>query len=176
MPDLTNQVIARALSITNWTYPYASMDIPTPQPAHLATAPANIQPSAQLLGAPVFQTSAQRLTINVNATGAAARGTVKIHNGGTGVMTWIATTTDRFLVLSPPAGVAIGSDLRCVASEGCPDGSMVITVNPTLLPATRASGTIRLSSPNGGGQQIDIIVDVTAEFSLGAPGTSRTSP
>ena len=176
LPDLTNPVIARAFSITNWTYPYAGMDIPTPQPAHLATPPANIESPAQLLGAPVFQTSAQRLTINVNAAGAASRGTVRIHNAGTGVMIWIATTTDRFFVLSPPAGVAIGSDLRCVASERCPDGSLAITVNPTLLPASRASGTVRLSSPNGSGQQIDIIIDVSAEFSLGVPGTSRVSP
>ena len=176
LPDLTNAVMARALSVTNWTYPYSGMDIPTPPPAHLAPTPPNIPSTAQLLGIPVFQTSAQRLTINVNATGAASKGTVRIHNGGTGVMTWIATTTDRFLVMSPPAGVAVGSDLRCTASEGCPDGSLVITVNPTLLPASRASGIIRLSSPNGGGQQIDIVVDVSAEFSIGAPGTSRTSP
>ncbi len=176
LPDLTNPIMARALSVTNWAYPYSSMDMPTPQPAHLVTAPPNIQSSVQLLGAPVFQTSAQRLTINMNATGGASKGTVRIHNGGTGVMTWIATTTDRFLVMSPPAGVAIGSDLRCVQSEACPDGTLVVTINPTLLPASRASGTITLSSPNGGGQQVTIVVDVSAEFSIGAPGTSRASP
>ena len=176
LPDLTNAVIARALSIANWSYPYTNMDIPTPQPAHMAQPPTNVQSAAQLLGAPMFQASAQRLNINVNATGAASRGTVRVRNAGTGVLTWIATTTDRFLVLSPPAGVAIGSDLRCVGSEGCPDGSLVITVNPTLLPASRASGTVRLSSANGGGQQVDITVDVSAEFSIGAPGTSRAAP
>ena len=99
-----------------------------------------------------------------------------LDNGGTGVLTWIATTTDRFLVLSPPAGVAIGSDLRCVQSEACPDDAMTVTVNPTLLPAARASGVIHLSSPNGGGQSIDVTIDVSAEFSIGAPGTSRVSP
>ncbi|MFA7248272.1 MAG: transglycosylase SLT domain-containing protein [Dehalococcoidia bacterium] len=176
LPNLTNAVVARALSVANWTYPYTGMDIPTPQPAHLAQPPVSLQSPAQLLGTPVFQASAQRLTINVNATGAASKATVRIHNAGTGVMTWIATTTDRFLVLSPPAGVAAGSDLRCTASDGCPDGSLVITVNPVLLPASRASGVIHLSSPNGGGQQVDIIVEVSAEFSIGAPGTSRTTP
>lgn len=176
LPDLRNPVIARALSVTNWAYPYSSMDMPTPQPAHVVQPPSVILPAQQLLGAPVFQTSAQRLTINVNATGAASRGTVRIRNGGTGVMTWIATTNDRFLVLSPPAGVAIGSDLRCTQSEACPDGTLGVTVNPTLLPASRASGTIVLSSPNGGGQQVTITVDVSAEFSIGAPGTSRVSP
>ena len=175
LPDLSNPIIARALSVSNWTYPYSTMDIPTPQPAHATTAPATILPAAQLLGAPVFQTSAQRVTINVNATGAASKATIRIHNGGTGVMTWIATSTDRFLVLSPPAGVAVGGDLKCTGSESCPDGSLVISVNPTLLPASRASGTIRLSSPNGGGQVVDIIVDVSAEFSIGAPGTSRAT-
>ncbi len=176
LPDLTNQVMARALSMTNWSYPYSNMDIPTPQPAHLIQPPANIQSSAQLLGAPIFQTSAQRITINMNATGAAQKGTVRIRNGGTGVLTWIATTSDRFLVMSPPAGVAIGNDLKCVGSDACPDGTLTITINPTLLPASRASGTIRLSSPNGGGQAIDIVVDVSTEFSIGAPGTSRATP
>ena len=175
LPDLTNPVMARALSVTNWSYPYSTMDIPTPQPAHVMQPPANIQSAAQLLGVPIFQTSAQRLTINVNATGAASKATVRVRNAGTGVMTWIATTTDRFLVLSPPAGVAIGSDLRCTGAEECPDGSLVITVNPTLLPASRASGTIVLSSPNGSGQQVTIVVDVSAEFAIGAPGTSRAS-
>ncbi|MDA0300915.1 MAG: hypothetical protein O2822_00145 [Chloroflexi bacterium] len=51
-----------------------------------------------------------------------------------------------------------------------------MTVNPTLLPASRANGTITLSSPNGGGQQVTIAVDVSAEFAIGAPGTSRVSP
>lgn len=176
LPDLTNPIMARALSVTNWAYPYSAMDIPTPQPAHLIQPPANIQSPVQLLGAPVFQTSAQRLTINVNATGTASRGTVRIRNAGTGVMTWIATTNDRFLVLSPPAGVAVGTDLRCVGAEECPDGTLVVTVNPTLLPASRANGTITLSSPNGGGQQVTITVDVSAEFAIGAPGTSRVSP
>ena len=176
LPDLTNAVIARALSVVNWTYPYSAMDIPSPQPAHIVPPPANIQSSAQLLGTPVFQASAQRVTINVNATGTASKGTIRIHNGGTGAMTWLATSTDRFLVLSPPAGVAVGSDIRCTASDSCPDGILTITVNPTLLPASRANGTIRLSSPNGVGQQIDILVDVSAEFSIGAPGTSRATP
>jgi len=152
------------------------MDIPTPQPAHLVPPPPVIQSSAQLLGTPVFQTSTQRLTINMNATGDASRATVRIRNAGTGVMTWIATTNDRFLVLSPPAGVAIGNDLRCTGGAGCPDGTLVITVNPTLLPASRASGTITLSSPNGAGQQVTIAVDVSAEFAIGAPGTSRAAP
>lgn len=176
LPNLTIPVIAQALSVANWSYPYSAMDIPSPQPAHLAQPPVTIVPPAQLLGTPVFQPSSQRITINVNATGAASRGTIRIHNGGTGAMTWVATTADRFLVLSPPAGIAAGGDLRCTGSPSCPDATLVITVNPTLLPASRATGTIHLSSPNGGGQQIDIIVDVSAEFSIGAPGTSRATP
>ena len=97
LPNLTSPVIAAALSVANWTYPYSAMDIPTPQPAHFVPPPTAIQSPAQLLGTPVFQASSQRITINVNATGAASRGTIRIHNAGTGAMTWIATTTDRFL-------------------------------------------------------------------------------
>ena len=42
LPDLTNPAFARALSVTNWAYPYAGMDMPTPQPAHLVQPPANV--------------------------------------------------------------------------------------------------------------------------------------
>ncbi len=173
LPDLTKPQIFAAMSLANWSFPYATMDIPTPQPTHIAPVPAVAANAAQqILGAPVFQSVSQRVTINVNDTGAGARATVRIHNGGTGVLTWMATTSDRFLILSPPAGAAAGSDMRCT-SPGCPDDQLVITVNPTLLPASRATGTVHLSSPNGGGQQVDIFIDVTAEFTIGAPGTSR---
>ena len=171
LPNLTSPPVFAAMGLANWTFPYAAMDIPTPQPAHVAVA-ANVPANATtaLLGAPALQVAAQRLQVNINAPGG-ARVTVPIRNGGTGVLTWIATTSDRFLILSPPAGVALGADVLCV-SASCPAGQLVITVNPTLLPTARASGTVRLASPNGGGQ-VDITVDVTAEFSIGAPGTSR---
>lgn len=174
LPDLTNPQTFTAMGLANWTFPYSAMDIATPQPAHVAPVPTVAANATQLiLGTPIFQAVSQRITINMNDPSAGARAVVRIHNGGTGVLTWLATTSDRFLVLSPPAGAAAGSDLPCT-SAGCPDGQLVITVNPTLLPASRATGTVHLTSPNGGGQQVDIFIDVTADFTIGAPGTSRT--
>ena len=172
LPNLTDPRVFSAMSVANWTFPYAAMDIPTPQPAHVALVPTvTTGAAAALLGAPQLQVSTQRVQVNVNNP-AGAKATVTIRNGGTGVLTWLATTSDRFLVLSPPAGAAAGSDMKCI-SPGCPDGQLVITVNPTLLPTARASGVIHLTSPNAGGQTVDITVNVTAEFSIGAPGTSR---
>jgi hypothetical protein len=159
------------MSVSNWSFPYAAMDIPTPQPAHVATVPSTPPVATALLGTPVLQVPNQRLQVNVNDSGG-AKATVRIRNAGTGVLSWHATTSDNFLILTPPAGAAVGADMKCI-SPGCPNGLLTITVNPTLLPASRASGTIRIASPNGIGAVADITIDVTAEFTIGAPGTSR---
>ncbi|MEX2446253.1 MAG: hypothetical protein WD734_02850 [Dehalococcoidia bacterium] len=173
LPDLTQQQYFNAMSVSNWSFPYDGMDIPTPQPAHVDTPPSLSSSDVEaLLGRPVFQSSAQRVTVNLQEAGPVASAAVTIRNGGSGVLTWMATTDDAFLVLSPPAGVAVGDDLRCT-SRACPDSELVITVNPTLLPDAQATGRIRISSPNSTAPPVDITVDITAEFAIGAPGTSR---
>ena len=103
---------------------------------------------------------------------AEAQATIDIRNVGTGVLAWRATTSDLFLVLSPPAGAAAGSDLRCAIGP-CPVGRLTVTVNPTLLPTTSTSGTIRIENANGSGSATIIEVQVIADFAIGAPGTSR---
>ena len=74
--------------------------------------------------------------------------------------------------MDPPAGVALGAQVPC--TDACTRAAkLTITVNPTLLPAASATGTLRITSPNGTGRPVSIRVEVEADFEVGAPGTSR---
>jgi hypothetical protein len=45
-----------------------------------------------------------------------------------------------------------------------------VTINPSLLPASRATATITISSPNA---STTVRVQVFADFEVAVPGTSR---
>ena len=173
LPDLTDPRYFQALSPSTFTFPYAGMDIPTPQPSHADAVP-SISSSyrAQALGSPVLRADSGRIVLRTDGPPTAARTTIEVRNTGTGVLTWVAQPSDSWLVVDPPAGVALGPRVPCTG-ECERNAEITITVNPTLLPAATASGTLRISSPNGSGRSIDIRVDVEADFEVGAPGTSR---
>lgn len=173
LPDMTDPATFRAMSVANWSFPYRNMDIRTPQPAHIASAP-SLPPDYRgtLLGSPVLQPSTERVTIRLNDPTSSGRTTVNIRNIGTGVLSWIAEPSANFLVLTPPGGAAVGGGIACTSGT-CPHGTLTIEVNPTLLPANSASATVTVRSPNGGSGQVIIRVDVIADFEVGAPGTSR---
>jgi len=173
LPNMTDQATFQAMGVANWRFPYTSMDIRTPQPANLAVAPG--LPSGfqtTLVGAPSLQPATETVTIRVNDPTTPQRATVSIRNSGTGVLSWIAEASASFLILTPPGGVAVGSDVTCTAST-CPHGTLTIEVNPALLPAAAATGTVTVRSPNGGNAVVTIRVNVVAEFEVGAPGTSQ---
>ncbi len=173
LPNVNDPTVFAALSITNFTFPFSRMDFPTPQPAH-AAQPVALPPDVRtaLFAAPVMQVSTTSVSIDVTGSPSEAQATIDIRNVGTGVLAWQATTSDLFLVLSPPAGAAAGSDLRCAIGP-CPVGRLTVTVNPTLLPTTSTSGTIRIENANGSGSATIIEVQVIADFAICAPGTSR---
>ncbi|MEX1021560.1 MAG: hypothetical protein WD058_00295 [Dehalococcoidia bacterium] len=173
LPDMTDPATFSAMSVANWRFPYSAMDIKTPTPAHLGVAPT--LPSdyrSRILGAPSLRPSSEQVTIRLNDPAASMRATINIENGGTGVLGWQAKSSANFVVLSPPAGVAVGSDVSCTSGT-CPRGVLTIEVNPTLLPASAAEATITVSSPNGGASSVTIRVSVIADFEVGAPGTSQ---
>ncbi|MGE3960945.1 MAG: hypothetical protein AB7F65_04615 [Dehalococcoidia bacterium] len=172
LPDQTNPAVFTAMGLANWSFPYSQMDIPTPQPAHLVTAPAlpaNYREA--LLGAPLLQSSTQTVSIRLNDPTSTGRATVTITNAGTGVLGWVAQPSASFLVLTPPGGVALGSGISCTSGT-CPHGTLTIEVNPTLLPSSVASASILVRSPNGGSGTMTINVNVLADFEVGVPGTS----
>ena len=170
LPNLQIPAFFAALSPANFVFPYSAMDIPTPQPAHLVQRPtiaADVQ--ARLIGAPVFEATSRSVTINLKDRRTVQSIKVPVRNAGTGILTWQATASDNFLIVDPPAGAAAGSGVPC--GTGACSAELTITVNPTLLPAARASGTVTLTSPTGG--TATIRVEVSADFEIGAPGTSR---
>ena len=115
---------------------------------------------------------AARIVLRTDGPPTAARATISVRNTGTGVLAWLAAPSNGWLVVDPPAGVALGSRVPCTG-ECVRTAEITITVNPTLLPGAAASGTLRISSVNASGRPVDIRVDVEADFEVGAPGTSR---
>ena len=172
LPDFTQPQFFNAMRLASFSFPYREMDMPTPQPAHRTAAPQlSDNVAALLLGTPRLQVNGGSVTIHVNGTPAQASATVRVANPGTRILSWSATPSDSFLIVDPPAGSAVGAGTPCSAG-GCPDGEFKVTINPTLLPASRASGTITITSPNAPGSTT-IKVQVFAEFEVAAPGTSR---
>jgi len=174
LPDLTRPEFSTPLNVNRFQYPYVEMDMPTPAPAHLAT-PANLPAGyrERALASPALSiTGSASITLQTNGSPAQQTARVSIHNAGTGVLTWYATTSDNFLILTPPAGAAVGGDVPC-ATSGCPNGTLTISVNPTLLPRARATGQITIASPNSSAAPVVISVQVVADFEVGTPGTSR---
>ncbi|MCK9497140.1 MAG: hypothetical protein M0R75_16835, partial [Dehalococcoidia bacterium] len=112
------------------------------------------------------------VSIRLNDPTAIGRVSVNIRNTGTGVLSWVAEPSAGFLKLTPPGGVALGSGVSCTTGT-CPHGTLTIEVNPTLLPASTASATVTVRSPNGGAGTVRITVNVLADFEVGVPGTSR---
>ena len=173
LPDLTDPRYFQALSPATFAFPYAAMDFPTPQPAHEATVPslpANYR--ARTLGAPALSASSRTIILRTDGPPTAARATIEVRNAGSGILSWVALPSDGWLSVDPPAGVALGAQVPC--TDACTRAAkLTITVNPTLLPAASATGTLRITSPNGTGRPVSIRVEVEADFEVGAPGTSR---
>ena len=173
LPDLTDPRYFQALSPGTFAFPYAAMDFPTPQPAHEAAVPslpANYR--ARTLGAPALSASSRTIILRTDGPPTAARATIEVRNSGSGILSWVALPSDGWLSVDPPAGVALGAQVPC--TDACTRAAkLTITVNPTLLPAASATGTLRITSPNGTGRPVSIRVEVEADFEVGAPGTSR---
>ena len=174
LPNLSEVSYFEALAIANFRFPYPNMDMPTPQPSH-ATEPPSVSESfrSEVLAQPRLSVSSLPLEISTEGTFDETREIVRIRNTGTGILSWSAIPLHRWIVVDPPAGVALGSDVDC-SGRGCSrDAEITITVNPTLLPDSSARGTLRITTPNGAGRDVELSVYVDADFNVGAPGTSR---
>ncbi len=96
-----------------------------------------------------------------------------VTNPGTGLLAWQATADAGWIVIDPPAGVALGPDIDC-SGRGCDrSGELQISVNPTLLPQSSATGTVELRAANATLPAVVVRIEVEADFEIGAPGTSR---
>ena len=173
LPDLSQPAIFGPLSVANFVFPYAAMDLPTPQPQHIDPAPAvSADLRARALGAPAPAASRQSVEVRFDGTPNSGRATVEVSNSGSGILSWHAVPSANWIVIDPPAGVALGADVACA---GCArTGTLTITVNPTLLQQASARGSVTITAANAGAAPVTVSVAVQANFEFGAPGTSRT--
>jgi len=173
LPDLNNPNVRSALAPSNFFAPYMNMDLITPKPSHaeLISSPTNDQIQV-IVGNPIFSASDRTHTIRINNPAATMWVDVPVKNFGTGLSTWRAKSDSGFLQLSPPTGIAIGSDYEC-NSYLCDENSLRIEVNPTLLPGSYATGTVTIWSPNTTTDPIKIQINVLADFELTFPGSSK---
>ena len=173
LPNLTLPQYFQPLAPQNFVFPYGTMDMPTPQPAHIDSLP-NLPTDyrTRLLGAPTPSVSSPPIEIRAGPAAATARATVEVRNAGTGILVWSATPSANWIVVDPPAGVSLGADVACTAP--CrPTSSFTVTVNPVLLPNSFASGSVMITGSNAGGAPVSVPVSVNADFEVGASGTSR---
>jgi hypothetical protein len=106
-------------------------------------------------------------------SGAVAPQEVKINNLGTSILAWGATTSASWLTLSPPAGVAIGNDVYCLAGNACQrSGTLKIAVNTSALPSGTKRATIRVYTPQTNDTQT-ITVSIASIGKTGVPGIVR---
>jgi len=172
LPDFTNPQFFEAMRLANFSFPYSSMDVPTPRPAHQTqrpSLPGNVV--AVLLGSPRLAVDQSSVTIRTNGTPDQATARIGVRNTGSGLLSWSASSSDAFLIVTPPAGSAVGSEVACTSGD-CPAGEIEVTINPSLLPASRATATITVTAP-GTGSTTTVRVQVYADFEVAAPGTSR---
>lgn len=175
LPNLTLPQYFTPLSVQNFVFPYSGMDMPTPAPGHAEPAP-NVPADfrARALGSPVPAVDGPPVQLRLDAGPAAAKATVRIRNGGTGILVWSATPSANWIVVDPPAGVSLGPDVPCDGASGCsPLTTITISVNPVLLPNAASSGTVTIAGTNAAGAPATVTVTVKADFDTGAPGTSR---
>ena len=174
LPDLTDPRFFEPLSPSAFRFPFSSMDIPTPRPEHADPPPA-VAPglAAALLGSPRLAADSRSLSVRLDGTEQEAHATVVITNPGSGILSWQAIPDSDWIVVDPPAGVALGSGVDC-SGRGCDRAARLrITANPTLLPDRHAAGSILLRAANAAVAEITIQFEVDADFEIGAPGTSR---
>ncbi|MGE0227128.1 MAG: hypothetical protein AB7I38_01390 [Dehalococcoidia bacterium] len=173
LPNLSDPRFAGPLSPSNFTAPFSSMDIPTAQPSH--TQPAPTIPGdfpSRVLGSPVLSVSDTSIELGLDGGGGAAKATVTVENSGSGILVWTANPSANWIVIDPPAGVALGPEVVC--GPGCSrSATFTVTLNPAALPQAMTSGSITIGAANGTSEPVVVTINAEADFELPAPGTSR---
>ncbi len=174
LPDLNDPKWSGPLSLDNFVFPYAAMDIPSPQPYHTDLTP-RPDPSLrdQILGDPQMDVSSTDVKVGFSSDGSAGIKVVDIDNSGTGVLSWYATTSADWLVLSPYTGVAVGSNLPCADNVPCDrTGKLQMSIDPSKMPSGSATATVTVQGL-GTNETQTIKVEAYQAIRLGVPGVTR---
>ncbi len=163
LPDLNNPVWRNSLSMANFVYPYARMDMLTPPPFHIdTTPPPDIANRARILGSPsmVMSKTDLRVGYSPGANGSSTTESLNVVNTGTGVLSWYAEANVPWLTITPYTGVAVGGELPCNSGNPCDRvGHMQVSVDPSKAPTGRQKATIQVRSL-GSNQAQTVDVDV----------------
>jgi hypothetical protein len=174
LPDLNNPAWAGPLSLSNFVFPYLSMDIPTPQPFHIDSSPLpNARDRDRVLGSPQLKVSKSEVKIGVSPGSGSTVETVSIDNTGTGVLAWYAIATEPWIVIKPYAGAAVGANLPCAPDVACDrTGKLEVTVDASRAPPGRRTAAIRIQAL-GTNQSFVLTVEVSQVVRIGVPGVTR---
>jgi len=174
LPDLNNPAWKEPLRLENFVFPYAKMDITTPQPFHIdPSSPPNPELRAKVLGAPKMEVTRLDVKVGFAPNGGSTVEVVEIVNAGTGVLAWYAIPSVPWLNVTPYAGSAVGSDLPCAPESPCDrPGRMQISVDSSKAPAGKRTVQVTVQALGMPGS-IVINVEVAQVVRLGAPGISK---
>ncbi|MGE0060379.1 MAG: hypothetical protein AB7T32_20560, partial [Dehalococcoidia bacterium] len=113
------------------------------------------------------------VSVGVSADGGSSVEIVEVTNGGTGVLSWYATTSSAWLKIAPYTGVAVGAELPCDSGAPCErKGKMELSVDTSKLPAGTTTAQVIVQGLGTDQQQV-INVTVKQITRLGAPGIRR---
>lgn len=174
LPNLTQAQFFEPLAIRNWVSPYSAMDLPVPRPVHVDVDPSVSDAFVdQIFAIPRLEMTQDTVVLRLNGLPTDSRASVRVENVGTGILSWIASSDESWIVVDPPAGVALGADIACVSPHCERLSELTITANPTLLPKAKSRGTLVLRGTDGAGSEQILTVEVDAAFEVAVPGTSR---
>jgi hypothetical protein len=174
LPDLGNPAWREPLRLANFVFPYANMDIPTPQPFHLDPSPApDVRLRDRVLGSPQMKVSKSEIKIGVSPGSGSTVETINIDNTGTGVLAWYAVATEPWLIVKPYAGAAVGLELPCAPDVSCDrTGRLEVSVDANRVPPGRRTAAVRIQAL-GTNQSFVVSVEVSQVIRVGVPGITR---
>jgi hypothetical protein len=120
LPDLNDPRFFTPLNLDNFVFPYARMDIQTPQPFHIdQTAPPDPALREKVLGKPQLVLSTESLSVQYTSEVSPGFGFVHVANMGTGVLPYYAVASVPWVTVLPYTGVAVGLDMPCGEDSPC---------------------------------------------------------
>ena len=174
LPDLNNPYWRSPMDVANFVSPYNKMDIPTPKPSHTdPTTKPNALARLVVLGQPRLSVDRPILLVNVRPNQSATPAEVRISNTGTGIVPWKVSANKSWVTVSQQAGVAVGSDLKCLTDSPCERIAVLkISADPSkVLGSDAAIVTIKGLGIGSGTAEIAVFIKVNV--AIGVPGTTK---
>ncbi len=169
LPDLTSEQVYKAMSLDNFLFNTAGMDIPRPEPSHTDSTPLTGDRSL-ILGAPQLSLSVTDVSFELVKDDTSSTGveSVEVLNPGTGPLAWMANPSDAWISVERSQGVALGGDL------GNTPAAFSISVNAENMDAGVYEGTVSVLSPYSSGSPVTIRVRLTVYERSFIPGISKS--